>query len=107
MYGLDGYGSSDDEVAAQVQPEIEMATMASLPAAVARAAAQAAGAPVNPFAMSLVDPVARATNANKRPSVAPPIAPLRAPLAAETRTEAQPSLAAAAAAVAAANTTAA
>jgi hypothetical protein len=39
-----------------VQPEIEMATMASLPAAVARAAARAAGAPVNPFARPLVDP---------------------------------------------------
>jgi hypothetical protein len=50
MNGLEGHGSSGDEVAAQVQPEIEMATMASLPAAVARAAARAAGAPVNPFA---------------------------------------------------------
>jgi hypothetical protein len=49
MYGLDEYGS-DDEVAAQVQPEIEMTTVASLLAAVARAAARAAGAPVSPFA---------------------------------------------------------
>jgi hypothetical protein len=56
MYGLEWYGSTDDELAAQVQPELEMATMASLPAAVARAAARAAGAPVNPFAMPLVDP---------------------------------------------------
>jgi hypothetical protein len=72
MYGLEGYGSSDNEVVAQVQPEIEMATVASLPAAVAHAAARAAGA----FARSLVDPVARATSANKVPAVAPPIAPL-------------------------------
>jgi len=50
MYGLEGYGRSDDRVAAQVQPELEMATMASRLAAVARAAARAAWAPVNPFA---------------------------------------------------------
>ena len=42
MYGLKGYGRSDDRVAAQVQPELEMATMASRLAAVARAAARAA-----------------------------------------------------------------
>lgn len=56
MYGLEGYGSSDDEVAAQVQPEIEMATMASLPAAVARAAARAAGARVKTRLMFLKGP---------------------------------------------------
>jgi hypothetical protein len=81
-----------------------MAEMASLPAAVARAAARAAAVAVNPFTRPVVDAVARATNASKRPAVASPISPLRAPLVTGTSNEALPSLAAAAAAVAAANT---
>jgi hypothetical protein len=55
MYGVEGCGISDGKVAAQVQPEIEMATVASLPAAVARPAARAPGEPVNPFTRPLVD----------------------------------------------------
>jgi hypothetical protein len=91
MDGLDCYGSSDDEeaeaqilVQAAVQPGIEMVEMASLTAAIARAAARAAAVAVNPFARPAISAAARETSASKRLAVAPPIPPLRALLVSGT-----------------------